>query len=122
MQSESLTFKHAPSAGSGAQEDEFLARQAHGDPQAFGELYGRYVERVYRFLLARMGSTEDAQDLTSQTFLAAWERIDSYGGRGSFGGWLFGIARHKLADHYRQRRAQVSLDDVEWLHHPDPSQ
>ena len=58
------------------------------------------MDRVYRFVLIRTGSVPDAQDLTSQTFLAALEGISAYGGRGSFGGWLFGIARHKLADHY----------------------
>lgn len=122
MQTEQLTTRqHTPSAILEAKADEALARQARSDPQAFAELYGRYMERVYRFLLIRTGSVPDAQDLTSQTFLAALESIDTYGNRGSFGGWLFGIARHKLADHYRRRRPEMSLDDVEWLHHPDPT-
>jgi RNA polymerase sigma-70 factor (ECF subfamily) len=122
MQTEHLTSTtYAPSAGLDALDDGTLAGQARGTPQAFAELYSRYVERVYRFLYARTGSVQDAQDLTSQTFLAALESIGTYRRRGSFGGWLFGIARHKLADHYRQRRIDVSLDDVEWLHHPDPS-
>ena len=121
MHTEQLTlYKHAPSAGLDAQDDETLARQARGDPQAFAELYGRFLDRVYRFILIRTGNVQDAQDLTSQTFLAALENIGKYGARGSFGGWLFGIARHKIADHYRRRRVDVPLDDVEWLHHPDP--
>jgi RNA polymerase sigma-70 factor (ECF subfamily) len=132
MQSEQLTTQQhisvlgleiqAPETGAlEARGDEALARQALGDPEAFAELYGRYVDRVYRFVLIRTGSVPDAQDLTSQTFLAALESISAYGGRGSFGGWLFGIARHKLADHYRRRRPEISLDDAEELHHPDPS-
>jgi RNA polymerase sigma-70 factor (ECF subfamily) len=131
MQTEQLTTRqHVPVANLGFQAletrplenrgDEALARQAGGDPEAFAELYGRYMERVYRFLLIRTGSMPDAQDLTSQTFLAALESIGAYGGRGSFGGWLFGIARHKLADHYRRRRPEIPLDDVEGLPHPDP--
>jgi len=132
MQSEQLTTRqHIPAASleaqapeTGAPEiraDEALARQAGGDPEAFAELYGRYMERIYRFVLIRTGSVPDAQDLTSQTFLAALESIGAYGGRGSFGGWLFGIARHKLADHYRRKRPEIALDDAEGLHHPDPS-
>jgi RNA polymerase sigma-70 factor (ECF subfamily) len=101
--------------------DEALAQQARGDPQAFAELYGRYFDPVYRFLLIRTGSVPDAQDLTSQTFLAALESIGAYGSRGSFGGWLFGIARHKLVDHYRRKRPEIPLDDAEGLHDPDPS-
>ena len=127
MQTEQLTAQqHTPAfaleaQGLAAQPDEALARQACGDPEAFAELYGRYLDPVYRFLLIRTGSVPDAQDLTSQTFLAALESIGAYGGRGSFGGWLFGIARHKLADHYRRRRPDVSLDDAERVHDPDPS-
>jgi RNA polymerase sigma-70 factor (ECF subfamily) len=132
MQTEQLTTRqHSPVAALEVQAleaqalddraDEALARQARDDPEAFAELYGRYVDRVYRFVLIRTGSVPDAQDLTSQTFLAALESIGAYGGRGSFGGWLFGIARHKLADHYRRRRPEVPLDDAEELHYPDPS-
>jgi RNA polymerase sigma-70 factor (ECF subfamily) len=109
------------------QDDETLVRLARGGPadtphpEAFTELYGRYLDRVYGFILIRTGDVQDAQDLTSQTFLAALESIHKYDGRGSFGGWLFGIARHKIADHYRRRRVQVPLDDADLLHHPDPS-
>ncbi len=102
-------------------DDAVLARQARGDPQAFTELYNRYLDRVYRFVLIRTGNTDDAQDLTSQTFLAALENIAGYDGRGSFSGWLFGIARHKIADHYRRRRPDISLDQAESLHHPGPA-
>jgi RNA polymerase sigma-70 factor (ECF subfamily) len=101
-------------------DDAALAREARSDPQAFTQLYGLYLDRVYRFVLLRTGNVDDAQDLTSQTFLAALESVQKYDGRGSFGGWLFGIARHKIADHYRRRRPDVPLDQAESLHHPDP--
>jgi len=101
-------------------DDGALAREARSDPQAFTQLYGLYLDRVYRFILLRTGNVDDAQDLTSQTFLAALESVQKYDGRGSFGGWLFGIARHKIADHYRRRRPDVPLEQAESLHHPDP--
>jgi len=122
MHTEQLTLhEYAPPASLDTLDDETLAWQARSNSHAFAELYGRYMERVHRFLLARTGSVQDTQDLTSQTFLAALESINKYGSRGSFGGWLFGIARHKLADHYRRRRVEVSLDGIESLHHADPS-
>jgi len=103
-----------------AEDDETLARRAGRDPQAFAELYGRHVDRVYRFHLLRTGSVADAQDLTSQTFLAALEHVERYSGRGRFCGWLLGIAGHKVADHYRGLRSDVPLESVEDLYHSDP--
>lgn len=102
-------------------DDKMLALQARRDPQAFAELYRRYIDRIYRFLLARTGSIDDAQDLASQTFLAALEQIGSYSGRGTFIGWLFAIASHKRADHYRRQRPELPLDYAEDAPHPGPS-
>lgn len=79
-----------------------LASQAANNPQAFDELYRHYVNRVYAYHLVRTGSREEAEDLTSLTFLSALEGIKGYQHKKNFGIWLFGIARHKLADHYRQ--------------------
>jgi RNA polymerase sigma-70 factor (ECF subfamily) len=55
----------------------------------------------------------DAQDLTSQTFMAALEGIAGFHGTGSFVAWLMGIARHKCALFFRQRKPEVSLEVVE---------
>jgi RNA polymerase sigma-70 factor (ECF subfamily) len=90
--------------------DEALARQARSSPAAFGELYQRHFERVYGYHYIRTGDVADAQDLTTQTFLAALEGIQSYRGQGSFAAWLLGIARHKVALLFRSRRPQVSLE------------
>ena len=91
--------------------------------EAFAELYRRHVNRVYRYLLARTGSVQDAQDITSQTFLAALEGISSYRKEAGFAAWLLGIARRKLADHYRYHYGQInalSLDDAETSAQADP--
>ena len=90
--------------------DEQLVRQARGDPEAFAELFRRHAQAVYRYHLLKTGNVDDAQDLTSLTFLAALEALDRYRGQGSWRGWLFGIARHKLLDHYRKRRPEIALD------------
>ncbi|MDI7276366.1 MAG: RNA polymerase sigma factor [Anaerolineae bacterium] len=98
-------------------QDETLAMQARRDPEAFGILYQRHVKRVYRYHLVRAGNVEDAQDLTAQTFLAALQEIDTYRGQSPFAGWLFGIASHKAADHYRRERDHLPLASADLLAH-----
>lgn len=101
-------------------DDQELARQARRSAEAFAELYHRHVHRVYRYHLARTGNTHDAEDLTSQTFLAALEGIRSFRGDGSFAAWLFGIASRTRALFFRRRRPEVPLDAAEHLPNPGP--
>lgn len=82
-------------------DEEQLVFQAAKDPQAFDELYRKYVNRVYAYHLVRTANREEAEDLTSLTFLAALEGIKGYRHQSCFPVWLFGIARRKLIDHYR---------------------
>ncbi len=92
-----------------ASDDELIAN-VPVDPAAFGVLYRRYLDPVYRYFYARVGSPAEAEDLTSQVFLAAFESLANYRSQGRFPAWLFSIARRKIADHYRGRRPQVPLD------------
>src|SRR5512142_165029 len=90
-----------------------LVKNAKDDPCAFGRLYDIYVQPVYRYLYSRVGSAHDAEDLTSQTFLAALEHLPRYEERGQFAAWLFRIARSKLMDHLRGSRYGPGLEAVE---------
>jgi RNA polymerase sigma-70 factor (ECF subfamily) len=98
-----------------------LAQERHDDPAAFAELYRRHLPRVYRFLLARLGEAQAAQDATAQTFLAALEGIGNYRASGTFGAWLMMIARHKAVDDFRARRTTVMLEAAAELPAPAPS-
>lgn len=98
--------------------DSELARAACSDGAAFGELYRRYFNNVYGYHLLRTGNVQDAQDLTSQTFMAALEGIGRYDGRGSFAAWLMGIAHNKMAMYFRSRRPVTGLDAAENLPYP----
>ena len=101
--------------------DNDLARLARHDHDAFEALYRRYVTPIYRYCYARTDNVTDAEDLTAQTFLAVTESIDRYREARNFPAWLFGIARHKCADHHRAAYAkrQQSLDDIEFAD-PEP--
>jgi RNA polymerase sigma-70 factor, ECF subfamily len=92
--------------------DETLAIQARVDKNAFAELYQRHAIRVYRYHLIQTGNVKDAEDLTSQTFLAALGAIRQYRRAGSFAAWLMGIARRQKALLFRRRRPEMPLENV----------
>ncbi len=87
-----------------------MVAAAKRDPAAFGQLYDRYVQALFRYLYSRIGSLPEAEDVTSQTFLAALEGFARYRHNGHFAAWLFTIARGKAADYFRQQEKQVPLD------------
>jgi RNA polymerase sigma-70 factor, ECF subfamily len=81
------------------------------DQDAFGQLYDRYLDRVYRYLYYRTGNQSDAEDLTEQVFLQAWAAIERFRWAGRpFHAWLYGIAHNALVDHRRRTRPTTSLD------------
>ncbi len=90
-------------------------KDAKDDPVAFGRLYNHYVQPVYRYFYSRLGTTHDAEDLTAQTFMAAFEYLPRYQERGQFAAWLFRIARSKLMAHFRGNRHEIELEAVEGL-------
>ena len=84
------------------------------DANAFGELYDRYVERVYRYLYFRTGSHPEAEDLTEQVFLKAWEAIGRYRWQGRpFLAWLYRLAHNSHIDHVRTQKPTTSLTNDE---------
>jgi RNA polymerase sigma-70 factor (ECF subfamily) len=102
-------------------EDLQLARQARLTAEAFAQLYHRYVSRVYRYHLVHTGNVKDAEDLTSQTFLAALEGIRTYRGSGSFAAWLMGIAAKKRALYFREAKPEIWLEAASNLPNSDLS-
>ncbi len=93
-----------------------LVRAAQdGDSSAFGRLYDRYVDVVYRYVLFRLGDRDLAEDVTSETFLRALRRITSvsYQGR-DVGAWFVTIARNLVLDHVKSSRfkLEVVTDEV----------
>jgi RNA polymerase sigma-70 factor (ECF subfamily) len=102
----------------GAEWDLVEAAQ-RGDRDAFGQLYARYVGPVSRFVVSRVHNQALAQDLTSETFLRAFCRIDSVQDQGRYvGAWFTTIARNLIMDHvkssrYRLERPTAEIRDAE---------
>lgn len=93
-----------------------LSRAQGGDPEAFGQLYDRYVQLVYRYLYFRVGNQALAEDLTSETFTRALRRISTFSWQGrDFGAWLVTIARNLVADHYKSARFRLEVPTADLL-------
>jgi RNA polymerase sigma-70 factor (ECF subfamily) len=89
---------------------DIVARAQGGDADAFGELYDRYVDVVYRYIYYRVSNQTLAEDLTSETFIRALRRITSYTWQGrDFGAWLVTIARNLIADHFKSGRYRLEV-------------
>jgi len=99
-----------------------LVDRARRDPDAFGELYERYCDRIFRFASARLKGRADAEDLTADVFFRALRGIETYRNAGRpFGAWLYRIEVNALAERGRRQRPTVCLDAVADLpdHHRD---
>jgi RNA polymerase sigma-70 factor, ECF subfamily len=95
---------------------ELVAAAQQGDQNAFGQLYDRYVDVVFRFVLFRVGDRPLAEDLTSETFLRALRRISSvsYQGR-DVGAWFVTIARNLVLDHVKSSRYRLEMTTADIL-------
>ena len=81
-----------------------LARMKQGDEQAFGELYRRHKDAVYRFALLYCGSPAVASDVAQDTFLHFITQPGQFDPtRGSVGAWLCGVARNLARKHFNHR-------------------
>lgn len=87
-----------------------LIEKAKEDAEAFGELYQRYVDRIYNYIFHRTGSEEDAKDLTAHTFYKALAHIGHYRDRGApFAAWLYRIAHNVVANWHRDNSRWTEL-------------
>lgn len=85
--------------------DEALAVASRHDRDLFGQLYHRYADRLYRYALGRTRSAATADDIVSDTMMAAMEGIHGYDpDKGSFASWLFTIASRRIVDRERKQR------------------
>lgn len=92
-------------------EDRCVELAIAGDSEAFGELYVRHLDAIYRYVYFRVGEKEDAEDLTEQVFLNAWEALPGYRRSGSpFSSWLYRIAHNIVVDYHRRRKACPPAD------------
>ncbi len=94
---------------------------AKADPSRFAELYDEHFDRVYAYVLRRVGDRSDAQDITADVFQSALANLSRFEWRGApFAAWLYRIAANAIADHFHRKSRplpdaplEASNDDVE---------
>ncbi len=90
-----------------------LQRALRGNVEAFGEFYERMLDRMFRYLFYRTGHFQDAEDLTEEVFLKAWEALqDAQELPEHPEAWLYRIAHNTVVDYYRTRKPLVSLEEI----------
>jgi len=95
---------------------DLVARAQQGEAEAFGALYDRYVDVVYRYVYYRVSNKSLTEDMVSETFLRALRRITSFTWQGrDFGAWLVTIARNLIADHFKSSRYKLEVTTGEML-------
>ena len=95
-------------------DDSELVALAKEDKVAFGELYERYLQKIYSYVYYRTGNVHDAEDLTAKVFIRALSHISNYVEKGvPFQAWLYRIAHNLVANWHRDqgRRKIIALDD-----------
>ena len=103
-------------------EGELVQQSKDGDLDSFNQLVERYQGRVYNLTLRMLGTPQDAEDVTQETFVLAWKAIHSFKG-GTFRTWLFRIASNACTDllRSRQRRKADSSDSLSAEYNSLPS-
>lgn len=98
----------------GELDDRELVKLAKEDKGAFGELYERYMPKMYNYIYYRTSNQHDAEDLTARVFFRAMSHIGGYVDKGlPFQAWLYRIAHNLVANWRRDqgRRKIIALDD-----------
>lgn len=94
-----------------------LLRLRASDEKTWQAIYDEYLPRVFHFMCYKVGNIQIAEDLTAITFEKAWQNKSQYSKtKGTIQSWLFGIARHVVADHYRKPDREEDPEQFNQLH------
>ena len=97
-------------------ESQLVLRSQNGDQRAYETLYRANIGKVYALCLRLCGQKELAEDLSQESFIRAWQKIDSFRGDSAFSSWLFRLTSNVVIGHLRKHNKWVieSLDDKEY--------
>lgn len=93
--------------------EDLALRAQKGSLEAFARLVEIFEGRLFNFVLRRVGKRQDAEDLTQEAFLRAWQKIANYNGRWKFSTWLYTIATRLAISHGRDRVKLAKLGEDE---------
>ncbi|MBI2849650.1 MAG: sigma-70 family RNA polymerase sigma factor [Chloroflexi bacterium] len=96
------------------QDEEALVQKAkQRDQKAFAQLYEGYFDKIYRYIVIKIGNQAEAEDMTQQVFLNALQSISSYKWQGvPFSAWLYRIAHNQVVDYLRKKsKRPAAIED-----------
>lgn len=96
--------------------DNELVLRAQENVHGFTPLFDRFFTPVYRYFFSRLRHQDDAEDLTSETFMKIFQRLHSYNERGiPFSVWVFKVAHNVLIDFFRRDKTKMtdSLEEID---------
>lgn len=97
--------------GSAIIHEEIINRCRRGEKPAQIEIYKQYYKPVYNTCLRIINDTQTAEDLMQDSFIDAFNKINTYDGKGSFGAWIRRIAVNNSIDYIKRSRPMVSIND-----------
>ena len=101
-------------------DDELIAEYRSGDYEALQVLFKRYTNALYGFTYRMTHKSDEAEDITQETFIKVWKMLPSYKMTNTFKSWIFTIARNTTIDRLRKKKSNVfsdfdSSDGTNWL-------
>jgi RNA polymerase sigma-70 factor (ECF subfamily) len=96
------------------EELDLVQRARQGEQEAFAQLYENHFDKIFRYVVLKIRNQAEAEDMTQQVFIKAYESIGSYQSQGvPFTAWLFRIAHNQMVDYVRKqsKRQTVPLDE-----------
>jgi len=99
-------------------DEDLVHAMQRGDEKAFDLLYERYFDKMYAFVVRRVGHHQTAEDLVSDIFTKAFTHRLSFVWRTSFSAWIYRIATNRITDHHRTKRPTEEFDETK---HDRPS-
>jgi RNA polymerase sigma-70 factor (ECF subfamily) len=102
---------HAVETAAPVTDDDLVALVLVGETEAFGELYERYLPRVFGYVRKRLSNRADTEETTQEVFIAVFSSLASFRGEAPFAAWVLGIARRTVANRFKKKQhTMVPLD------------
>lgn len=97
----------------GLAEQDLIRRVLDGDALAERKLYDTHVDRVFRLAYRMTGDATQAEDLTQDTFIRAFDRLADFRGESAFAGWLHRVATSVILTALQQRKRRQSVESLQ---------
>src|SRR5436309_14333465 len=107
-----IALPHSVSSVTEQDEEQLVTSSQSGDQDAFAQLVQRHQRRVFNLVFRMLQQYEEANEITQETFLAAWQGLPSFRGDARFSTWLYRIAYNCCLKQLEQRKRDKALQSA----------